>query len=105
MSSNRPTSKSPPHHQTGDISSIQEQASIEGGVVFEGGGVFKGRGVFPCHKDNSTSVQWSGGGDDAIGVDGLVGGVSKGCHTAERSGSSCAVGCCNAKMSGSPSFN
>eukprot|EP00957_Ditylum_brightwellii_P088131 6712921-Ditylum_brightwellii.AAC.1 len=73
MSSNHPMNKSPPHHRTGDISSIQEQASIEGGSVF------KGSGVFLCYKDNSTSNQSSGGGGgDAIGVDGLVGGVSNG---------------------------
>eukprot|EP00957_Ditylum_brightwellii_P021102 1590561-Ditylum_brightwellii.AAC.1 len=87
MSSNRPTNKSLPHHRTGDISFIQEQAGIEGGSVF------KGSGVFPCYKDNSISDQLSGGGDDAIGVDGLVGGVSNSCRAAERSGSSCSVGC------------
>eukprot|EP00957_Ditylum_brightwellii_P061600 4674412-Ditylum_brightwellii.AAC.1 len=69
MSSNHPMNKSLPHHQTGDISSIQEQASIKGG------GVFEGSGVFPCYKDNSTSNQSSGGGGDTIGVDGLVGDV------------------------------
>eukprot|EP00957_Ditylum_brightwellii_P035256 2674257-Ditylum_brightwellii.AAC.1 len=69
MSSNHPTNKSPHHHQTGDISSIQEQAGIEGGSIFEGSSVFEGGGIFPCYKDDSTSDQSSGGGDDANCVD------------------------------------
>eukprot|EP00957_Ditylum_brightwellii_P034047 2578902-Ditylum_brightwellii.AAC.1 len=60
MSSNCPTNKSPPHHRTGDISSIQEQVSIEGDSVFEeGNGVFEeGGGVF---EEGGSAFEEGGG--------------------------------------------
>ena len=74
---------------------------------YGGFGAAAAQGIAMAEAEEKQEMEKSrsGGGGDAIGVDGLVGGVSNSCHALERSGSSCSAGHCDAEMSGSPPFN